>query len=397
MSRSARSDRTAGLAVFLLAVGASWGAGNVGGVVSDLAAEFEISLATVGLLSGTLLLGFSVPGTLAAPLVAERLGIVRTMILAAALCGLGNAVFALSPDFLGLVLGRAVAGLGLGLAVVPGPVFARATGGVARVALFGAAIQLGIAGGLGIGAAVNDAGVDWRFTFAISALVAISALPFLIGREEVRFERGRGTGFVRLALRSPRAWRLAALFVAVFSVPLILGSWLVHYLSIDSGLAAATAGGLSFLLFGVSAGAREAGGMLAERGVSPSLLLGAAPWLATAGLAILALDDRLSTALIAVVAAGIGFAIPYGPGIVRAQGLYPAEPTEPVALVSLVGTAIPVPLVPLIGSLLDDGYGTEVFLALAAFVALAGALNLRPVEGALDDAALSEGDRRASR
>ena len=39
---------------------------------------------------------------------------------------------------------------------------------------------------------------------------------------------------------------------------------------------------------------------------------------------------------------------------------------------------------PLIGSLLDDGYGTEVFLALAAVVALAGILNLRPVEGSLE-------------
>ena len=85
-----------------------------------------------------------------------------------------------------------------------------------------------------------------------------------------------------------------------------------------------------------------------------------------------------------MVAAGIVFAVPYGIGIVQAQRLYPAEPTEPVALVSLIGTGVPVPLVPLIGTLLDDGYGTEVFLALAAVVALAGILNLRPVEGSLE-------------
>ena len=54
---------------------------------------------------------------------------------------------------------------------------------------------------------------------------------------------------------------------------------------------------------------------------------------------------------------------------------------------SLVGTALPVPLVPVIGSLLDDGYGTEVFLTLAAVVALAGILNLRPVEGSLEPGA----------
>ena len=80
----------------------------------------------------------------------------------------------------------------------------------------------------------------------------------------------------------------------------------------------------------------------------------------------------------------VGFAVPYGIGIMQAQRLYPSEPTEPVALVSLVGTALPVPLVPLIGSLLDNGYGTEVFLALAGAVALAGILNLRPVAGSLE-------------
>jgi hypothetical protein len=189
---------------------------------------------------------------------------------------------------------------------------------------------------------------------------------------------------VKLAVRSSRAWRLGALFVAIFSVPLILGSWLVHYLSVDNGLAAATAGALSFVMFGVSAAAREGGGNLAQSNISPVLLVAAAPLLAAAGLAILALDDSLSFALVAVLAAGIGFALPYGIAVVQAQRLYPSEPTEPVALVSLVGTAIPVPLVPLIGSLLDDGYGAEVFLALAALVALAGALNLRPVEGSLE-------------
>ena len=382
-----RVDRGAGLAAFLVALGAAWTVGNVGAVVGELSSEFEISLATVGVLSGTLLLGFSVPGTFLAPLIAERLTIVRTMIVAALLCAVGNVVFAVTPVFAGLVAGRAIAGFGLGLAVVAGPVFARATGGVGRVALFGAAIQLGIAGGLGLGTILSDLDIDWRLTFLLSAGVALSPLPLLIGRTGPSYTRQAGGGFVRLALRSSRVWRLGALFVAVFSVPLILGSWLVHYLSVDNGLAAASAGVLSFVMFGVSAAARAEGGRLAQRGVSPALLIGGAPFLAAAGLAILALDDSLGFAVVAVFAAGIGFAVPYGLGIVQAQRLYPREPTEPVALVTLVGTTIPVPLVPLIGSLLDDGYGTEVFLGLAALVALAGTLNLRPVEGSLESEA----------
>lgn len=368
-----RDGRGEGLAVFLVALGSAWCVGNVGAVVGELSGDFDISLATIGLLSGTLLLGFSVPGTVLTPLIAERLTIVRTLMLAAILCAVGNAIFAVAPEFAGLVIARAVAGFGVGIAVVAGPVFARATGGIKRVGLFGAAVQLGIAGGLGVGAILGDLDVDWRLTFLLSAGMAVSPIPFLIGRTGPSYVRQPGgTGFVRLALGSARVWRLAALFIAIFSVPLILGSWLVHYLSVDNGLAAGVAGMLSFVMFGISAAAREEGGQLAQRGVSPVLLAGVAPLLAAAGLAILALDDSLGFALVAMVAAGIGFAVPYGIGIVQAQRLYPTEPTEPVALVSLVGTGLPVPLVPLIGSLLDAGYGTEVFLGLAALVAVAG-------------------------
>jgi predicted MFS family arabinose efflux permease len=379
-----RGEGGEGLAAFLVALAGSWAVGNVGAVVGGLSSDFDISLATVGLLSGTLLFGVSLPGTLLAPVFSERLTIVRTLIIAAGLCALGNVVFAVTPVFAGLVLGRAITGFGLGLLVVAGPVFAQATGGVGRVALFGSAVQLGIAGGLGVGAILGDLGVDWRLTFLLSAGVAASPLPLLIGRTGPSYVRRAGGGFVKLAVRSSRMWRLAALFIAVFSVPLTLGSWLVHYLDVDNGLATATAGALSFVMFGVSAAARAEGGGLAKRGVSPALLVGGAPLLAAAGLAILALDDSLGFALIAVVAAGIGFAFPYGIGMMQAQRLYPSEPTEPVALVSLVGTLIPVFLVPLVGSLLDNGYGTEVFLALAALVALAGILNLRPVEGTLE-------------
>ncbi len=375
------ADRSGAIATLLLAVGASWSVGNVGAVVTDLSGEFDLSLASVGLLSGTLLLGFSLPGTLLAPLIGERRGIARTMIVAVLLGAAGSVVFALSPGVGGLLAGRAAAGFALGVIVVVGPVFARATGGVGRVALFGAGIQLGIAGGLGAGSALADAGVDWRYTFLLTAFVVLLPLPLLLRRDEVRYQRGGGSGFVRVALRSSRVWRLGSLFLAVFAVPLILGSWLVHYLSVDNGLAAATAGALSFLMFGISAAARVVGGRLAERDFSRVLLVSGAPFLAAVGLVILALDDSLGFALLAVTACGIGFAVPYGIGVVQAQSLYPTEPTEPVAFVTLVGTAVPVPLVPLIGSLLDDGYGAEVFLGLAAIVALAGILNLRPVAG----------------
>ena len=67
-----RGGRGEGLAVFLNALGSAWCVGNVGAVVGDLSGDFDLSLPAVGLLSGTLLLGFSVPGTVLTPLFAPR-------------------------------------------------------------------------------------------------------------------------------------------------------------------------------------------------------------------------------------------------------------------------------------------------------------------------------------
>lgn len=375
-----RAGARSGVIVFLLALSAAWNVGNVGGTIADLTKDFDVSLASVGLLSATLMLGFSVFGTLSAPAIIERAGIVRAMVLAATLAVAGNLVFAVAGSYAVLALGRALTGIGLGVAVVCGPVYARGRGGVGLVALFGAAIQLGIAGGLGISAVLSDAGVDWRWIFVLSAALPAALIPLLIGAPSIAYSAQSGGGFVRLALHNSRVWRIGALFIAVFAVPLILGSWLVHYLSVDNSLAIGTAGALSFAMFGISGAARELGGKLAERGVSLMVLIGLTPLLASAGLAVLAASDSLGLAAIAVVLAGIGFAVPYGPAIVQAQKLYPQDSAEPVAFVSIIGVAIPVPLVPLIGSLLDDGYGTEVFFGLAAVVAAAGLLNLRPVE-----------------
>lgn len=373
------------LVVLLLGVGTAWSASNVGAVVGDVSREFDLSLAIVGLLSGTLLLGFGVLGNIVAPKVTERVGVVRAMAVGAGLCVVGNAAFAVAPGFAVLAGGRALAGLGLGIATVAGPVFARATGGVKRVGIFGAAIQLGIAGGLGVGAVLVDLGADWRFSFLISAAVAASVLPLLRGVVVGGAVEPRGGGFLRLGLRSTRLLRLTLLFVAIFGIPLTLGSWLVHYLSVDNGLSAGLAGALGFLMFGVSAWAREIGGGLAQRGVGTMYLAGCSLLLAAAGLAALALDDSAAVATAAVVVAGVGFALPYGIGIVEAQKLFPREPTEPVAFVTMAGQAVPMVLVPMVGSLLAAGDGEEVFLGLAAFVLLAAILNLRPIEGSLEE------------
>ena len=371
-------DWSGGAAVLLIGIGGSWSAGNVGPVVGELSAEFEISLTGVGLLSGTIFFLATVAGLLYAPRAAERLGLTRALAVGCALGGAGSVVFALSPDYLGLAVGRVLAGVGLGFAAGLGPVLARATGGIGRVGLFGAAFQLGIALGLGVGSVLSDLDVDWRVGFLITAAVALSAIPFVLGEHIPAELRERTPGFLGAAIRSPSAWRLAALFMAMFAVPLTLGAWFVHYVTVEGSLQPALAGGLAFVLFGVSALMREIGGKLAGRGVSPVLLAGAMPWLAAVGLAAIGLD--LSTGVVtgAVLLMAAGFALPYATMMVEGQRLFPAEPARPTALLSMAGTAVSIVTIPVLGAVLAAGEGDAAFLVLAALVALAGVLNLRP-------------------
>jgi MFS family permease len=197
-----------GLAVLLLGVGTAWNAGNVGPVTSELSAAFDVSLTTVGLLSGTLLFGSMLAGIGLAPRLAERFGVVELMRAGCLLCALGNVLFALSPGLAGLAGGRVLAGIGLGFAGVLGPVFGRATGGVSRVGVFGAAFQLGIAGGLGVGSLLADGGAGWRVGFWVSALIAISALP-LLSRLRAPLRGDDGLRPAPLARRARRPGRAA--------------------------------------------------------------------------------------------------------------------------------------------------------------------------------------------
>jgi fucose permease len=372
-------DWRGAVAVLLLGTGLAWAAGNVGPVVADLQAAFGISLASIGVLSGTLLYIPMVVGILLAPAFAERVGLVRAMVVGCLLGAVGSLLFALASGYVALAAGRILSGLGLGIAGVLGPVFARASGGVRRVGIFGAAFQLGIAGGLGVGGLLGDLGAEWRVGFFVSAAVALSAIPFLVGGEGV-VELGRGRrGFWGAAARSGEVWRLGALFTAMFAVPLTLGAWFVHYITEDGGLAVALAGGFAFLLFGVSALMRTVGARLAARGIPPALLTGASPALAAIGLVAIAVDRSPLVVAVAMVLLGAGFALPYATMMTEAQKLFPAEPAKPTALLTMAGTAVAVAAIPVMGAVLAAGAGAEAFVVLAVFVALAGLVNLRPV------------------
>jgi predicted MFS family arabinose efflux permease len=368
--------RAKGLSAILLGIGVGWGAGNVGPVVEPLSHHFDVTFAGVGLLSGTVYFAAVMVATpLAVPL-AARIGVVPTSATAAAVMAVGHVVFALSPAYAWLIVARILVGIGCAFALIAGPVMARELGGVRLLGLFGGSITLGIAAALGLGSVLADAGVDWRVGFVISAAVCTMPLFVLPGRLPGAPAARPDRAFILAALRSGSMWRLLVLFVAANGVPLIVGAWLVAYLTRHAGVHTAVAGALAFVEFGLTTVVRPIGAQLAGAGRRFGLLAGGGTAIAAAGLLALAASSSLGVGLIAVVLMGIGFALPYAVMVDAAQRLFPDRATSTLALVQTGPNVVPMIVIPLVGSALDHGHAPLAFVLLAAFAAVAAALNL---------------------
>ncbi len=365
------------VAVALIGLSGAWNAGNVGPVADEIAREFDLSLAVVGLLAGTFFLGSVAIGLLFAARVGERIGTMRGLKLSCAMLAVGNLIFAITPLFVGLAVGRILPGLAFSLTNALGAVWARNAGGVRLIGVFGASIQLGIALALLTGSELSDLGVDWRIGFVISA--ALAAVAFVAIPRQAKgsaVPKQRRTGFLRVALRHARVYRLALLFMSIYGVPMILSAWLIEYLSREGDVTKALAGVAAFVLFGLSAAVRIFGAQLQQRGV-PHLILGGALGLSAIGMAALALEPVALAAFAGVVLLAFGFGVPYATALTEAQELYPDAPAESVALMTLLGLLPPIVAIPIVGHALDNGDGALAFGILAGFLVIAALANLR--------------------
>ena len=93
---------------------------------------------------------------------------------------------------------------------------------------------------------------------------------------------------------------------------------------------------------------------------------------------LIGFDVDVGAVAIAVLLMGAGFALPYATMMLEAQRLWPAEPARPTSLLTLLGTAAPILLVPLLGSMLDSGDGDVAFVVLGLLVLVAGLFNIKP-------------------
>jgi predicted MFS family arabinose efflux permease len=366
--------------VFLLAAGISgWNFGNVGPVVGQLAAEFDVSLAGIGLLSTFLSVGI-IGANLGASAVAPRVGVVAGIRAACVLAALGNGLLAVSPSFGLMDVGRVIVGVGVGLSLVYVPGFAREVGGVKLVGVFGAGLTLGIASALALGSVLDGADVDWRVTFAISALLAAAPLPMLPRREVPvkRTPHPEGVSIWREALTSLAWWRILIVGVAVLMIPFVLGAWLVHYLTADDGVAVGTAGAMSFGLFAIAAVMRDVSGRLDARGFSYRLQMIGGLTLGAVGLALLGQDRNLPASAGSIALIGVGLSLPYAIFYDEAERVLPDRPLGSLSLLMAMANLFPIIAVPLFGSALANGDAELAFAALAAVALLGALLNARP-------------------
>ena len=365
--------------VFLIGLGATWNAGNVGPVVGEIASDFDSSLSMVGLMSGSVFcIGVAAAGYSGA-WISGKLSVIDGLRLCCAVCFAGNILVAVSPDFTIALAARVLTGIGLGLAFLFGGVYARHEGGPKLVGLFGVGITLGIAFALGIGGLLADVGVDWRIAFVISALVGVSALPLLPRHSHAEAPEHEPVRQVAVeAATSPSFWRLQGIAIPAFSVPIVIGCWFVHYLVAFGDVGAGAAGAIGFIVFAVSAASRDLSGQLLARGASPGLLSLGGLVLGAAGIAVLALEPSLAGGIASAVLMGFGLSLPYA--VVYEEGLrvLPGSPIGGLGFTQATTNFFPILVTPLLGAAFAAGDGEAAWLAVAAFVLLGGFANARP-------------------
>jgi MFS family permease len=256
---------------------------NVNSVVfPELTQAFDLSPGTLGLLTSVYFLAFA-GGQLPLGMLIDRYGPRRvnaTMLLVAAL---GGVVFALAAGLPGLLMGRALIGLGVAVCFMSSLAAFALWFPLERMAtLMGCMLLVGASGALSATKPVELAMrvTDWRMLFlAMSALAVCASLAIFLAVPEKPAPARAGTQRRQLAvltgiLRNRGFWSigLAAIFVQAIALGL-LGLWAGPWMRDVAGLDRAALA--QELLF--AAGAFGVGGVvcgtlsdgLARRGVPP--------------------------------------------------------------------------------------------------------------------------------
>jgi NNP family nitrate/nitrite transporter-like MFS transporter len=337
-----------------------WNISNTGAVAPQLATEYGVGLATVGLFTTALFvthLLLQVPAGKASDRFGERLVALAGLVVIVCF----NAVAMIAPVTALALAARTAIGVGTGLAFVSGSAYVRVQGGSPFAqGLFGG---LGLAGGglaLAIVPPVEDA-IGWRAPYATAIVVGAAGLVAMLAgpRDAPRRRAARpGQGPAGI-FRDRRLYRLAVLYAASLGLSIVIGNWVVTLLHREGGLSKSSAGLVGALTLTLGIVTRPLGGWILNEhpqrvraAVAASLVAGAA------GTAALAIAEPLPLAILGAALIGLAAGIPFAPSFTGAALTRPDAPAAAVgfvngaaAFVTLVGT----PLVGLTFSAPGDG------------------------------------------
>jgi MFS family permease len=365
--RSAAVWRAGGIGVGI-AVG--WNIAALGAIATRLSHAYGVGLATIGLFTTVQFvvhMAMQIPGGRTA----DRFGARRTALAGLALIAVGNAISLPAATPALAFVGRAVVGLGTGLAFVSGSDYIRARGGspfLQGVYGSGSVLAPGVALGV-VPALATWAGFRAPYLSAI-AVAGACIVALALAPPAPRTPRHAGERLDTGLFRDGRMYRFAAIHAMSFGFSVVIGNWTVTLLERhghSKGVSAAT-GSLTLLLGFFT---RIAGGPLlrradASRWVAASLVLGGAGAVALAS--PLPLAGLVGAAAVLGLAAGIPFAMAFtGAALTR-----PDAPGAAVGFVNAWASFVIVAGTPLVGLTFSlPGDGRIGFVALGVLAALA--------------------------
>ncbi|HEY3551631.1 MAG TPA: MFS transporter [Gaiellaceae bacterium] len=358
-----------------IAIGAAagWNLAALGPVATRESHAYGVGLATIGLfvtVQFVLHMAMQIPGGHAA----DRWGARRSSAAGLAVLVVGNAVALPVADPAVGFLGRAIVGVGTGLAFIGGSDYIRAQGGSPTLqGMYGGSSVLAP----GIAVAVIPGVARWtgfRAPYLSTIAVVLLAAVLLALAPDAPKAAGHARDKLDWSfVRDSRLYRLAAIHSFSFGFSVIVGNWVVTLLERhgQSKTAAAAVGSLTLLLGFFT---RIAGGSLLRR-ENASRIVAAGLVLGGVAAVVLALPLTLPGYVAAATVLGLAAGVPFAPAFTGAAAARPDAPGAAVgfvnawaALTVVVGT----PLVGLTFSLPGDGrIGFVVLGALAALASLA--------------------------
>lgn len=352
----------------------AWNFTNIGPVADLEAHAYGVSLTIVGLFPTLVVLGHTI-ANIPAGRVIDRIGSLPAMAGGLLLLAALNVALLTTPSpALSLVCHLAF-GIGTGAAFVGSSDYVRTMSGsaVAQGFIGGAAV-----GGSGVAVGIVpqlDGWLGWRAPYWSGLAVVGLGLLILAASPRPPAHVPRPRVDLRSVLADARLYRLGLLHAASMGFSLVVGVWVVVFLTRQTDMSRQLAGAVGELILVLGFVTRPYGGWLLRH--RPRLVRRALQGGFVAGgvaVAVLAATPSLPVIVVAAAVAGLAAGLPFGPALHAGSVLRSDAPAAAVGLVNMCGNIVFLAGTPLVGLAFSVRHGGVVAFALIAGLWAAAAL-----------------------